>query len=124
MVSPSRNFIGSGSSILAITRLWQFWQSQATPLPGSYQVGVGLSDLHPKASQIGVGLSDLASIGVWFSWLRFRSLDLPMLRSPDSYGPSPLPGSSQLGVGLSDLHPKASQIGVGLVHHGTDWRRV
>jgi hypothetical protein len=53
---------------------------QPYPLPGSSQVGVGLSDLHPKASQIGVRLSDLASIGVWFSGVEVqitRSLGYP-----------------------------------------------
>jgi len=37
---------------------------------------------------------------------------------------SPLPRSSQIGVGFRGYHPNPSQIGVYLMHVGTDWRRV
>jgi len=40
--------------------------------------------------------------------------------SGDSH-PSPLPCPSQIGVDLSDVHPKSSQIGVDLTHIGWNW---
>lgn len=36
----------------------------------------------------------------------------------------PLSSCNQIGVGLSDAHPKSSKIGVGLTDMGSDWRRV
>ena len=40
-----------------------------------------------------------------------------------SLGVYPL-GSSQIGVDLSDSHPSPSQIGVGFMYMGADWRAV
>jgi hypothetical protein len=44
----------------------------AHPSPFHPQIGVGLSDGHPKASQIGVGFSDPTSFGGDFSRLKSR----------------------------------------------------
>jgi hypothetical protein len=46
-----------------------------------------------------------------------------MTRSSDPYTPSPL-GSSQIGVDLSNGHPKSSQIGVDFTHRGANWRAL
>jgi hypothetical protein len=48
----------------------------------------------------------------------------PITGCPDLGGPLPPPRSSQIGVRLSDVHPKASQIGVDLTHSGIDRRRL
>ena len=46
--------------IQTITRSW------GVPPQGSSQIGVDLSDGHPRSSQIGVGFSDLPQFGVGF----------------------------------------------------------
>jgi hypothetical protein len=58
-----------------------------------------------------------------------KGLDPPitaMTRDVGDYGdpPPPLPWPSQIGVDFRAGHPKVSQIGVGLTHQGTNWRRV
>ncbi len=51
--------------------------------------------------------------------------DHRITRSKGSPGPRGYPpGASQIGVDLSDGHPRVSQIGVGFTHMGTVWRVV